>query len=72
MSDDEYCSATAMREALDEIQRLSAAQADLRDQFAIIAMAGLMSRGHFAADVDAKLAYQYADAMMRAREKGDD
>ena len=42
---------------------------DLRDYFAAKALQALVSRGDYSQDTCAVISYQYADAMMRAREK---
>ena len=42
---------------------------DLRDYFATAALQSLVNRGIFGQDTCAVKAYQYADAMMRAREE---
>jgi hypothetical protein len=41
---------------------------DLRDYFAAAVLPTLVSRGVFGLDTCAVISYQYADAMMRARE----
>jgi hypothetical protein len=41
---------------------------DLRDYFAAKSLQALVSRGDYNQDTCAVIAYQYADAMMRARE----
>lgn len=41
----------------------------LRDYFAAQALGSLVSRGSFTETVAAKLAYDYADAMLKRREK---
>jgi hypothetical protein len=42
---------------------------DLRDYFAAAVLPNLVSRGTFGLDTCAVISYQYADAMMRAREE---
>jgi hypothetical protein len=42
---------------------------DLRDYFAAAALQALVSRGQFGQDTCSVIAYQYADAMMKAREQ---
>lgn len=41
----------------------------LRDQFAMAALTGILSRGDHYADHGAKIAYRAADAMLKARGK---
>jgi hypothetical protein len=62
--------AQAWEEAM--LREKAAARAELRDRFAMAALTGLVSDpecGRFTAAVVADTAYEYAEAMMRAREE---